>query len=194
MKTRSINSLAELKSELAGSKKLYLLLYKKGSDQSDCAYRNLESTSAEESGFTILTADVNEVRDIHPEYGIKSAPSLLEFESGTFKNVFKGCNQPNVLKAIFDEAVYMARMEKEGKTVKRVTVYSTPTCTWCNTLKSYLNKNKIRYTDVDISRDPNAARDLQSRTGQTGVPQTDINGQWVVGFDQKKLNELLEIK
>jgi len=194
MKTKSINSLAELKSELAGSRKLYLLLYKKGSEQSDCALSNLEATRTDESGFTVLTADVSEVRDIHPEYGIKTAPSLLEFESGEFRNVVKGCLQPNVLKALFEEAVYFARMEKEGKTPKRVTVYSTPTCTWCNTLKSYLNKNKIRYTDVDISRDPNAARDLQNRTGQTGVPQTDISGEWVVGFDQKKLNELLEIK
>lgn len=194
MKTRSIRSLEELKTELAGSKKLYLLLYKKGSEQSDCAFRNLEATNSEGSDLVVLTADVNEVRDIHTVYEVKTAPSLLEFESGEFKNIIKGCNQPGVLKAIFDEAVYLSRMEKEGKVAKRVTVYSTPSCSWCNTLKSYLNKNKIRYSDVDISRDQNSARDLQNRTGQTGVPQTEINGQWVVGFDQKKLNELLEIK
>ena len=194
MKTKNIGSLNELKAELREGKKLYLLLYKKGSEQSECALRNLEATKTDEENYLVLSADVSSVRDIHPEYNITTAPALLEFEKGVFKNVIKGCTQPSVLKALFDEAVYLAQMEKEGKTPKSVTVYSTPTCTWCTTLKSYLNKNKIRYSDVDISRDPNAARDLQNRTGQTGVPQTEINGNWVVGFDQKKLNELLEIK
>ncbi len=194
MKTKSIISLDELKSELAKSRKTYLLLYKKGSEQSDCAYQNLEATSVEDEDFTVLTADVTVVRDIHPAYEVKTAPALLEFESGEFKNIVKGCQQPTVLKALFDEALYFARMEKEGKVPKSVTIYSTPSCSWCTTLKTYLNKNKIRYSNVDISRDPNAARDLQSRTGQQGVPQTEINGRWVVGFDQKKLNELLEIK
>ncbi len=194
MKTRSITSIGELQSELRKSKKAYLLLYKKGSEQSDCAYKNLEATSTEDDDFTVMTANVSEVRDIHPVYEVKTAPALLEFESGEFKNIIKGCHQPSVLKTIFDEAAYYARMEKEGKVAKSVTVYSTPSCSWCTTLKTYLSKNKIRYSDVDISRDPNAARDLQNRTGQTGVPQTEVNGRWVVGFDQKKLNELLEIK
>ena len=194
MKTKSILSLVDLKGELKDSKKLYLLLFKDGSEQSNCALENLKATSSDDDEFTVLTADVNNVRDIHPEYGITSAPALLEFDNGEFKNVIKGCHQPSVLKALFEEAVYFAQMEKEGKTPKQVTVYSTPQCSWCTTLKSYLSKNKIRFSDVDISRDPNAARDLQSRTGQQGVPQTEVNGQWVVGFDQKKLNELLEIK
>lgn len=194
MRTRSITSLEDLKSELGKSKKAYLLLYKGGSEQSDCAYKNLEATVSEDNNFTVMTADVSVVRDIHPEYEVKTAPALLEFESGEYKNIIKGCHQPSVLKAIFDEAVYFARMEKEGKVAKSVTVYSTPSCSWCTTLKTYLSKNKIRYSDVDISKDQNAARDLQNRTGQQGVPQTEINGQWVVGFDQKKLNELLEIK
>jgi glutaredoxin-like YruB-family protein len=77
--------------------------------------------------------------------------------------------------------------------LKRVTVYSTPTCSWCNTLKAWLQKNNIRYSDVDVSRDQNAAEALVRRTGQQGVPQTDINGQIVVGFNQQRLKELLEI-
>ena len=194
MKTKNINSLKDLKAELTDSKKLYLLLYKEGSDQSDCAYKNLQETSTDDEEFTVLTADVSHVRDIHTEYDIKTAPALLEFAGGEYRNVIKGCHQPSVLKSLFEEAVYYARMEKEGKVPKSVTVYSTPVCSWCTTLKSYLRKNKLRFSDVDISRDPNAARDLQNRTGQQGVPQTEINGQWVVGFDQKKLNELLEIK
>ena len=185
---------SELDSQLAQHKRVYLLLYKAGSEQSDCALRNLEEMVTGDETPVILAADVTLVRDIHTAYGITSAPSLLDFEGGTLRNVIKGCHQPGVLKSIFDEAVYVARMEKEGRTVKQVTVYSTPTCSWCVTLKNYLRQNKIRFTDVDISRNPDAAADLVKRTGQQGVPQTEISGEWVVGFDQAKIDRLLEIK
>jgi glutaredoxin len=57
-----------------------------------------------------------------------------------------------------------------------------------------LRKNRVPFTDVDVSRDPNAAEELVRRTGQQGVPQTDIDGEIVVGFDKKRINELLEIQ
>jgi glutaredoxin-like YruB-family protein len=78
--------------------------------------------------------------------------------------------------------------------MKNVTVYTTPTCSWCHTLKAYLQKNSIPFTDVDVSRDYRAAGELFLRTGQQGVPQTDIDGQIVIGFNQPRLNELLEIQ
>ncbi len=192
MKTTSIVSLHELKQYLT-KPRVYLLLHKSGSDQSDCAYSNIKTIDAGEAEITVLSADVNTNRDIHTEYNISSVPSLLEFQEGNFKNVYKGCHKPAVFKALFDEAVYMARMEQEGKVPKHITVYSTPSCSWCTTLKNYLRKNHVRFSEVDISRDPKLSQDLVSRTGQQGVPQTEINGQWVVGFDQNKLDQLLEI-
>jgi glutaredoxin len=51
----------------------------------------------------------------------------------------------------------------------------------------------VRFQDIDISRDERAAREMVSRSGQQGVPQTDISGQMIVGFDKKKINELLGI-
>jgi glutaredoxin-like YruB-family protein len=78
--------------------------------------------------------------------------------------------------------------------MKKVIVFSTPTCSWCRRLKSYLKEKDIRFTDVDVSRDPRAARDMVRKTGQQGVPQTWINNVPVVGFDQNKINKLLGIK
>jgi glutaredoxin-like YruB-family protein len=77
---------------------------------------------------------------------------------------------------------------------KRVTVYSTPSCPWCTTLKNYLKEKNIAFRDVDVSRDMKAAEDLVKRSGQRGVPQTDINGQIIVGFDKPRLNQMLDIK
>lgn len=77
---------------------------------------------------------------------------------------------------------------------KRVIVFSTPTCPYCNMVKSYLRQNKIRFTDVDVSRDASAARDLVRRSGQMGVPVVDIGGRLVIGFDRPKINQFLGLK
>ncbi len=60
--------------------------------------------------------------------------------------------------------------------------------------KQYFRRNKIRFKDVDVSRDEAAARDLVRRSGQMGVPVIDINGKLIVGFDKPQINRLLDIK
>ncbi len=76
----------------------------------------------------------------------------------------------------------------------RVIVFTTPTCSWCRTVKQHLKKHNIRYKEVDITKDSHAARDVVRRTGQQGVPVTLINNRPVVGFDKEKINRLLDIK
>jgi len=39
----------------------------------------------------------------------------------------------------------------------QVTMYSTPWCGYCRRLKVQLDREGIRYSDVDIERDPEAA-------------------------------------
>jgi glutaredoxin-like YruB-family protein len=194
MKTIEVNSLPELQQKIGNEKRSFLLIYKQGSEQSEKAYKNLAEAATDVSDIGIFTADVNRVRDIHPAYSITSAPSLLEFKGDVLKNAYKGAHDPSYYLGLFENAVYVAKAEKAGKTVKQVTVYTTPTCSWCNTLKSYLNKNKIRYSEVDVSKDESAAQEMVRRSGQQGVPQTLISGEMVVGFDKAKINRLLEIE
>ena len=196
MKTlKAIRSLGELETHLKSAETVYLLLYKKGTDASDCAYANIRDAAEKAKEITLLCADVSEVRDIHPQYGIESVPNLLIFEKGELKNIVKGCNENGHYSNIF-EHVSISKGSHEGnaKPQKRVTVYSTPTCHWCTTLKNYLKDHNIIFRDVDVSRDMKAAEDLVKRSGQRGVPQTDINGQMIIGFDKAKINQLLEIK
>jgi len=91
------------------------------------------------------------------------------------------------------EAAEKTRKETKKKK-NRVIVFSTPTCSYCNMAKQYFRRNKIRFKDVDVSRDEAAARDLVRRTGQMGVPVIDINGRLIVGFDKPQINRLLDIK
>lgn len=87
----------------------------------------------------------------------------------------------------------MAGMTAKNKPKKqpRVLLFSTPTCTYCNMAKRYFRENRIRFRDVDVSRDPAAARDMVRRSGQMGVPVIDIGGKIIVGFDKPKINQLL---
>ncbi len=75
-----------------------------------------------------------------------------------------------------------------------VIVFSTPTCSFCNAAKKYFREKGIKFRDVDVTRDPTAARDMVRRSGQSGVPVIDIGGRIVVGFDRPKINALLGIK
>ena len=76
----------------------------------------------------------------------------------------------------------------------KVIVFSTPTCSFCNAAKRYFRERNIRFTDVDVSRDQSAARDIMRRTGQMGVPVIMINNRPVVGFDKPKINQILNLK
>ena len=76
----------------------------------------------------------------------------------------------------------------------RVIVFSTPTCPWCTRAKSYLRGRGVAFQDVDVSRDPAAARDLVRRTGQMGVPVIEIDGRPIVGFDQARIDSALGLR
>jgi glutaredoxin-like YruB-family protein len=76
----------------------------------------------------------------------------------------------------------------------KVKVYSTPACPYCYVLKDFLREHKIEFEDVDVSTDQQAAEEMIRKSGQMGVPVTEIDGEIVVGFDKEKLEKLLNIK
>ncbi len=83
------------------------------------------------------------------------------------------------------------REKPRRKNGKRVILFTTPTCSYCRTAKMYLRQHKIRFREVDVSRDQAAARDMVRRSRQQGVPVIDIGGKIVVGFDKPKIDKLL---
>lgn len=76
----------------------------------------------------------------------------------------------------------------------KVIIFSTPTCSFCNAAKRYFRDKNIRFTDVDVSRDQRAARDMQKKTGQMGVPVILINNKPIVGFDKPRIMKMLNLK
>lgn len=81
----------------------------------------------------------------------------------------------------------------EIKPQPRVIVFSTPTCSFCSMAKQYFRQKGVKFKDVDVSRDPVAARDMVRRSGQQGVPVIDIGGRIVVGFDRLKIDKYLSL-
>jgi glutaredoxin-like YruB-family protein len=189
---KEVFSYEEMTELVKDAPKAYVLLFKPGSEPNECAARNIRQASGSVEGVVILSADVSKVRDIHPNYPITTVPSLLVFEKGLFRNVIKGCNENTYYRTLFEDAAFAAVSSNE-KPSKSVTVYTTPSCPWCTTVKNYLRQNRIPYNEVDVSRDQRAAEDLVRKSGQQGVPQTEINGTIVVGYNKSRLDELLEI-
>ena len=78
--------------------------------------------------------------------------------------------------------------------MKTVEIYSTPSCMYCNMLKAYLTQNNVEYTDYNVQENQDKAREMVEMTGQMGVPVVKIGDDVLVGFDQPKIAQLLNIQ
>ena len=76
---------------------------------------------------------------------------------------------------------------------KKVVVYSTPTCPFCQRVKQFLTDNNIEFENIDVAADQTKAKEMTEKSGQMGVPVLDIEGKIIVGFDKDKISQALEI-
>lgn len=76
--------------------------------------------------------------------------------------------------------------------MNQITVYTTNTCPYCVMMKNFLKEQGLPFKEVNVQQDQAAANRLVAATSQLGVPQTEINGQWVLGFDPQKALSLIK--
>lgn len=76
----------------------------------------------------------------------------------------------------------------------KVTIYSTPGCPWCKKAKQLLEAHSIAYSDVNVATDASARQEMVKKSGQLGVPVTEIDGHIVIGYDEVKLKQLLGLR
>ncbi|OGD23223.1 NrdH-redoxin [Candidatus Azambacteria bacterium RBG_16_47_10] len=76
----------------------------------------------------------------------------------------------------------------------KVVVYSTPTCVYCKMAKDYFKEHNVMYEEKDVTMDMDAQEEMIEKSGQMGVPVIAIDGEMIIGFDQKRIAELLAIK
>ena len=75
--------------------------------------------------------------------------------------------------------------------MKKIKIYSTPTCPFCIRVKQFFKDNNVSFEDVDVSMNQTAAQEMIDKTGQMGVPVIDIEGELIVGFDKEKIKKSL---
>ncbi|MFA7216960.1 MAG: glutaredoxin family protein [Candidatus Paceibacterota bacterium] len=74
---------------------------------------------------------------------------------------------------------------------KKVTIYSTPTCHFCNMAKEYFNENGVKYEAFDVASDMEKRKEMMEKSGQMGVPVIVIGNEVVVGFNKPLIEDLL---
>lgn len=68
-----------------------------------------------------------------------------------------------------------------------ISIYSTPSCSYCVLAKNYFRKNNIAFIDYNVATDMDKANEMVKKSGQMGVPVLDINGRILVGFNPKDI-------
>jgi glutaredoxin len=74
--------------------------------------------------------------------------------------------------------------------MKPVALFTLPNCKWCDKAKAYFKSKKIRYNQIDVSKNKQALSDCQKH-GCKGAPVVLIGNTWICGFDVGKINKAL---
>ena len=75
-----------------------------------------------------------------------------------------------------------------------IKIYTTPTCHFCKAAKEFFKEKGIKFEEIDVSKNEEAAEEAVKKSGQMSVPIIDINGKIIVGFDKEKLEKMIDTK
>jgi len=76
---------------------------------------------------------------------------------------------------------------------KTVTIYSTPTCHFCQMTKDFLKEKGIAYTDYNVASDLEKRQEMILKSGQMGVPVIFVGDDMIIGFDKERLVSTLGV-
>ena len=172
---------------------MMILFYSDSSEKSKQALMILDSFHEKHPDIALFAVNASRVKDIHPIYGIDSVPTLMTLRKNRPAEYVLGIPSEDDFSRLLSGTKHASRREGKGQRLK-VMVYTSDSCPWCSKAKSYLRKNSVPFTEVNVSRNTNAAQNIFRRSGQMGTPQIDINGHIVVGFDQANIDRFLGIR
>jgi glutaredoxin-like YruB-family protein len=171
--------------------RMLLLFYGAFSPAAKRALAELQQFSTEDGTAPVYALDVETVKGVHKSFGVSSVPTVVELRNGAVSQRVEGVESAQFYARLFAGARHEVYRSATDTPVHRVTVYSGPGCPACGSAKAYLRRRGVRFREIDIARDQQAAQRLVKRSGQMAVPQIDINGQLIVGFDRAKIDRIL---
>ena len=75
--------------------------------------------------------------------------------------------------------------------MKQVSIYTTPTCTYCKASKEFFKENNVQYQEYNVATDLEKRKEMIEKSGQMGVPVIFVDNDMVIGFNKLKLQQLL---
>ena len=75
--------------------------------------------------------------------------------------------------------------------MKKVIIYSTPTCHYCNLAKEFFTEKGVTYVECNVATDLEKRKEMVDISSQMGVPVIDIEGDIIVGFDEERISQIL---
>ncbi len=81
-------------------------------------------------------------------------------------------------------------------TYTKVKIFATTTCPYCTMLADWLSAKKIAFEKILVDQNQEAAMEMVTKTGQMGVPVTEIQysdrkSEFVIGFNPPQLSYML---
>jgi glutaredoxin 3 len=81
--------------------------------------------------------------------------------------------------------------------MKKITMYSTDSCSFCLRAKALLDARKLEYEEINLERDPDGRAELARRTGMMSFPQILVGDELIGGFmelrDAERSGQLREL-
>jgi glutaredoxin len=130
--------------------------------------------------FIVNEGEINKVGILNPEI----LGSITDFQEIS--------NVENKLKKLVDEI-----SEAEERKIKKIKVYATTNCPYCKAEKEYLDSKGIKYEYTLVDLNPVSAQEMIEKTGQYGVPVTEIifddeDAEYIIGFDRERIEKILQ--
>lgn len=77
--------------------------------------------------------------------------------------------------------------------MKKVIIYSTPTCMYCNMAKDFFKEKGVAYEEHDVAANAEKRAEMIEKSGQMGVPVIEIEDNLIIGFNKPRIAELLNV-
>lgn len=76
---------------------------------------------------------------------------------------------------------------------KKIEIFSTQTCHFCNLAKGWFKEKGLDYQEYDVGADVEKRKEMVEMTGQLGVPVIRIGQDVIIGFNPNKIEEVLSL-
>ena len=72
-----------------------------------------------------------------------------------------------------------------------IIIYLIPKCKFCIEAVNFLKSKNIKFTEFDVSKDPEKAEEMKKKSGQSNVPVLDIDNKIITGFNETEITRIL---